>query len=87
MAVWERYKPLLENDYSSSGYILSINAKKYAHAKVIVLYIYVNYHVIFLQFIILKRIQLCFIYMQEHYTSEDHMAMVLVIRKFYCYQT
>ena len=56
LAVWERYKPLLENDYSRSGYILSINAKKYAHANVIVLYIYFNYHVIFLQFIILKGI-------------------------------
>ena len=24
--------------------------------------------------------------MQEHYTSEDNMAMVLVIRKLYCNQ-
>ena len=25
--------------------------------------------------------------MQDHYTSEYHMAMVLVIRKLYCYQS
>ena len=25
--------------------------------------------------------------MQENYTSEDHMKMVLMIRKFYCYQS
>ena len=25
--------------------------------------------------------------MQDHYTSEDHMAMVRVISKFYCYQS
>ena len=56
LAVWEGYKPLLEHDYSRSGYMLSLDAKTYAHAKLSVLYIYVNYHVIFLIFIILKRI-------------------------------
>ena len=56
LAVWERYKPLLEHDYYRAGYMLSVDAKKYAHAKVSVLYIYVNYHVIFLIFIILKII-------------------------------
>ena len=25
--------------------------------------------------------------MQEHYTSEDHIAMVQVIKKFYCHQS
>ena len=49
LAVWERYKPLLEYDYSRAGYMMSVDAKTYAHAKVSVLYIYVNYHVIFLQ--------------------------------------
>ena len=38
--------------------MLSVDAKKYAHEKVSVLYIFVNYHVSFLQFIIIKRIQL-----------------------------
>ena len=52
----ERYKPILEHDYSRSGYMISMDAKTYAHAKVSVLYIYVNYHVIFLQFIIIKII-------------------------------
>ena len=28
LAVWERYKPLLEHDYSRSGYMLSVDAKK-----------------------------------------------------------
>ena len=56
LAVWERYKPLLEHDYSRAGYMLSVDAKTYVHAKLSVLYIYVNYHVIFLQFIILKII-------------------------------
>ena len=50
--VWDRYKPLLEHYYSRSGYMLSVDAKTYSHAKVIVLYIYANYHVIFLLFII-----------------------------------
>ena len=56
LAVWERYTPLLEHDYSKSGYMLSADDKTYANAKVSVLYIYVNYHFIFLQFIFLKRI-------------------------------
>ena len=54
LTVWERYKPLLEHDCFRSGYMLSVDANTYAHAKVSVLYIYVNYHVIFLQFVILK---------------------------------
>ena len=65
--------------------MLSVYANTYAHSKVSVFYIYVNYHVIFLQFIIIKRIQLCLIYMQENYTSEDHMGMVWMIRKLYCH--
>ena len=56
--VWERYKPTLDHDYYRAGYMLSVDAKKYAHEKVSVLYIFVNYHVSFLQFIIIKRIQL-----------------------------
>ena len=56
LAAWERYKPLLEHDYSRAVYMLSVHAKTYEHAKVSVLYIYVNHNVIFLQFIILKRI-------------------------------
>ena len=36
--------------------MLYVNTNTYAHAKVGVLYIYVNYHVIFLQFIIIKII-------------------------------
>ena len=56
LAVWERYKPLLEHDYSRAGYMLYVDAKIYAHAKVSVLYIYVNYNVILLQCIILKKI-------------------------------
>ena len=56
LAVWEIYEPLLKHDYSRSRYILSVDAKTYAHARVSVLYIYVNYHVIFLQLIIVKRI-------------------------------
>ena len=56
LAVWERYKPILEHDYSRAGYMMFVDAKTYAHTKVSVLYIYVNYHFIFLQFIILKRI-------------------------------
>ena len=56
LAVWDRYKPLLEHDYYRAGYMISVDAKTYANTKVSVLYIYVNYHVIFLQFIIIKRI-------------------------------
>ena len=56
LALWERYKPLLEHDYYRAGYMLSVYDKTYANAKVSVLYIYVNYHVIFLQFIIIKII-------------------------------
>ena len=56
LTMWERYKPILEHDCSRSGYVLSVDSKTYSHAKVSVLYIYVNYHVIFLLFIILKRI-------------------------------
>ena len=56
LAVLERYKPLLEHDYSSTGYMLSVDAKTYAHTNISVLYIYVNNHVIFLQFIIIKII-------------------------------
>ena len=56
LAVWERYTPLLDHDYYREGYMLSVDAKTYYRAKVSVLYIYVNYHVIFLQFFILKRI-------------------------------
>ena len=87
MAVWERYKPLLENDYSRADYMMYVDAKTYANSKVSVLYIYVNYYVIFLQFIILKTIEFCIIYMQDHYTYGDHMAMVRVIRKLYCHQS
>ena len=56
LAVWEGYKSLLEHDYSRAGYMLSVDAKTYVHAKLSVLYIYVNYHVIFLQCIIIKII-------------------------------
>ena len=56
LAVWERYNPLLEHYYSRAGNMLYVDAKAYAHVKINVLYIYVNYHVIFLQFIILKII-------------------------------
>ena len=56
LAVWERYKPLLEHYCSRAGYMLSVDVKTYAHANVSVLYIYVNYHVILLQYIIIKRI-------------------------------
>ena len=56
LSMWDRYKTLLEHDYYREGYILPVDAKTFAHAKVSVLYIYVNYHVIFLQFIILKNI-------------------------------
>ena len=56
MAVWERYKPLLEHDYFRAGYMISLDAKTYEHAKVSVLYIYDNYHVIVLQLIIIKII-------------------------------
>ena len=48
LSVWERYKLLLENEYSRVGYMMSVDAKTYAHAKVSLLYIYANYHVIFL---------------------------------------
>ena len=64
-----------------------VDAKSYANTMVSVLYIYANYHVIFLQFTIIKIIQLFLIYMQDHYTYEDHMAMVQVTSKFYCYQS
>ena len=56
LSVWERYNTLLKNDYSRTGYMLFVDDKKYAHVNVSVFYIYVNNHVIFLQFIILKRI-------------------------------
>ena len=56
LAVCDRYKPLLEHDNSREGYIMSVYANTYTHAKLSVLYIYVNYHFILLQFIILKRI-------------------------------
>ena len=56
LAVWERYKPLLEHHYHRAGYILSVDSKTYKHAKVSFQYIFVNNHVIFLQFIILKII-------------------------------
>ena len=56
LPVWKRYKPLLEHDYSRAGYMISVDAKTYAHTKVSVFYIYVNHRVIFLQFIILKII-------------------------------
>ena len=46
--LWEGYKPLLEHDYYRSVYMLYVNAKTYAHAKLSVLYIYVGYHIIFL---------------------------------------
>ena len=36
------------HDYSRSGYMMSVDYKIYSHAKVSFLYIYVNYHVIFL---------------------------------------
>ena len=55
LVMWERYKPILERDCSRSGYMLSMDAKTYAHTKVSDLYIYVNYHVIFLQFIVIKK--------------------------------
>ena len=51
--VWERYKPLLEHDYSRKRHMMYVDTNTYAHAKVSVLYIYVNYHVIFLQLIII----------------------------------
>ena len=56
LAVWERYKPILEHDYIRAGNMMSVDANTYEHTNVSVLYIYVNYHVIFLQFIILQRI-------------------------------
>ena len=74
--VWERYKPLIDNDYYRAGYMMSVDAKTCAHIRVSVFYIYFNYHVIFLLFIILKIIYFFLIYMQEHYTSEYHMAIV-----------
>ena len=54
--VWERYKPLLEHDYSRLRYMMSVDDKTYSYAKVSVLYIYINYNVIFLLFIIIKII-------------------------------
>ena len=56
LVVWERYNPVLEHDYSRTGYMMSVDANTYAHENLTVLYIYVNYHVIFLQVIILKII-------------------------------
>ena len=56
LAVWERYKALLDHGYYREVCMMSVYAKTYAHSKVTVLYIYVNYHVIFLQFIIIKNI-------------------------------
>ena len=52
--VGEVYNPLLENDYSRAGKMLYVDTKTYALANVSVLYIYVNYNVIFIQFILLK---------------------------------
>ena len=54
--VWEMYKPLLEHDYSRARYMLSVHVKTYAYAKISILYIYLNHHVIFLLFIIFKTI-------------------------------
>ena len=54
LTVWERYKPILEHDCFRSGYMLYVDANTHVHEKVIILYIYVNYHVIFLQFVIIK---------------------------------
>ena len=56
LAVWDRYKNILEHDYSRSEYMMYVDSKEYEHAKVSALYIYVNYHIIFLQIFILKRI-------------------------------
>ena len=56
LAVWWRYEPLLEHDYSMSGYIMYVYSKTYTHAKLSVVYIYVNYHVILLKFISIKII-------------------------------
>ena len=56
LALWESYKPLLEHNFSIAGYMLSVYAKTYSHVQLSVLYIYVKYHFIFLQFIILKII-------------------------------
>ena len=56
LAVWERYKPLLEHYYSRAGYMMSMDTKTYAHEKVGVLYIYLNDQFMFLEIIILKRI-------------------------------
>ena len=55
LAVWERYKPILEHEYSREVYILSMDPKTYSHAKVSILYIYVNDNVTFLKFIIHKK--------------------------------
>ena len=55
LAVWERYNPLLYHDYSRAGYILSGDTNTYAHVNVGVMYIYVNYRVIVLQFTMIKR--------------------------------
>ena len=49
LAVWDKYKLLLEHEYSMAGCMLSVDVKTYAYAKVNVLYIYVNYHFIFLK--------------------------------------
>ena len=87
LAGWERYKPLLEHDYYRAGYILSLDTTKNAHAKVSVLYIYVNYNVILLYSIIIKKISLVLIYTKEHYTSEDHMKIVRGISKLHCHQS
>ena len=56
LAMGERYKPLLEHDYYGAGYMMYVDSKTYVHARLSVLHIYVNYHVIFILFIILKII-------------------------------
>ena len=48
LAMWDIFKPLLENDYSRAGYMMSMDDKTYEHTKVSTFYIYVNYHVILL---------------------------------------
>ena len=53
LAVLERCKPILEHYYFRAGYKMSVDENTYAHAKLSVLYIYVNYNVIFLLSIIL----------------------------------
>ena len=48
LALWERYKPLLQHDCYSSGQIMYLDTKIYSHARVSFLYIYVSYCFIFL---------------------------------------